>query len=143
MAVAVELFRWVFPYLLFISLTSLYAGVLNSYQRFALPAFTQVIQNVVMIVAAVWLASGSEKPGLVLAIGVFGGVSTALALVARDSADVWARQRQFRLDASVGAPPDAGTVSRTLEVPLTWLNRIVAPPGAHCGTVSSPACQVS
>ena len=40
-ALAVEMFRWVFPYVLFISLTSLYAGVLNSYQRFALPAFTR------------------------------------------------------------------------------------------------------
>jgi putative peptidoglycan lipid II flippase len=97
MAVAVELFRWVFPYLLFISLTSLYAGVLNSYQRFALPAFTQVIQNVVMIVAAIWLASGSEKPGLVLAIGVFiSGVLQVLTLlpsVARLRLLAWPRWR--------------------------------------------------
>jgi 4-alpha-glucanotransferase len=28
-------------------------------------------------------------------------------MVSRDSADVWARQREFRLDASLGAPPDA------------------------------------
>ena len=27
--------------------------------------------------------------------------------VAHDSADVWARQDEFRLDASVGVPPDA------------------------------------
>ena len=97
MTVAVELFRWVFPYLLFISLTSLYAGVLNSYQRFALPAFTQVIQNVVMIVAAVWLAAGSERPGLVLAIGVFiSGVLQVLTLlpsVARLRLLSWPRWR--------------------------------------------------
>src|SRR5438034_7481858 len=30
-------------------------------------------------------------------------------MVDGDSADVWARQHQFRLDASVGAPPDAFT----------------------------------
>jgi putative peptidoglycan lipid II flippase len=81
-AMAVEMFRWVFPYLLFISLTSLYAGVLNSYQRFALPAFTQVIQNIVLIVAAIWIASGSKRPGLVLAIGVFiSGVLQVLTLL--------------------------------------------------------------
>jgi 4-alpha-glucanotransferase len=28
-------------------------------------------------------------------------------MVSRDSADVWARQEEFRLDASVGVPPDA------------------------------------
>ena len=28
-------------------------------------------------------------------------------MVSRDSADVWARQREFRLDATIGAPPDA------------------------------------
>ena len=28
-------------------------------------------------------------------------------MVSRDSADVWSRQDDFRMDASVGAPPDA------------------------------------
>ena len=37
-------------------------------------------------------------------IGVFGDFPF---MVSRDSADVWARQEDFRLDASVGAPPDA------------------------------------
>ena len=37
---AVEMLRWTFPYLLFVSLTALAGGVLNSYQKFALPAFT-------------------------------------------------------------------------------------------------------
>jgi len=32
-------------------------------------------------------------------------------MVDGDSADVWARQHQFRLDASVGAPPDAFTAN--------------------------------
>ena len=44
--------RWTFPYLFFISLSALFSGVLNSYGRFALPAYTQVIMNVVMIVVA-------------------------------------------------------------------------------------------
>jgi 4-alpha-glucanotransferase len=37
-------------------------------------------------------------------IGVFGDFPF---MVSRDSADVWARQDDFRMDASVGAPPDA------------------------------------
>jgi putative peptidoglycan lipid II flippase len=76
---AVQMLRWTFPYLFFISLTSLYAGVLNSYQRFALPAFTQVIQNAVLIFAAIALAAHSSNPGLVLSIGVF--ISGALQLL--------------------------------------------------------------
>ena len=37
-------------------------------------------------------------------VGVFGDFPF---MVSGDSADVWARQQDFRLDASVGAPPDA------------------------------------
>jgi len=37
-------------------------------------------------------------------VGIFGDFPF---MVSGDSADVWARQRDFRLDASVGAPPDA------------------------------------
>ena len=74
MTIAVELFRWVFPYLFFISLTSLYAGVLNSYQRFALPAFTQVIQNLVMIAILLdmisqYLIFREVRPGAALMVG--------------------------------------------------------------------------
>jgi len=68
---AVDMLRWTFPYLFFISLTALFSGVLNTYSRFALPAFTQVIMNVVMIVFAIWLAPHTDSPGVTLAIGVF------------------------------------------------------------------------
>lgn len=68
---AVEMLRWTFPYLFFVSLTALFSGVLNSYGRFAVPAFTQVIMNLVMIGFAVGLAAGSENPGRMLALGVF------------------------------------------------------------------------
>ena len=72
---AVEALRWTFPYLLFVSLTALAGGVLNSYQKFALPAFTSVALNVVMIVFAAWVSPYFEQPVLALAIGVFvGGV---------------------------------------------------------------------
>jgi putative peptidoglycan lipid II flippase len=72
---AVEMLRWTFPYLLFVSLTALAGGVLNSYQRFALPAFTSVVLNVVLIVFAAYLSPYFEQPVMALAVGVFvGGV---------------------------------------------------------------------
>lgn len=68
---AVQMLRWTFPYLFFISLVSLFSGVLNSYGRFFIPAFTQVVMNVVLIIAAVVFATRADNPGLALAIGVF------------------------------------------------------------------------
>lgn len=68
---AVQMLRWTFPYLFFVSMVSLFSGVLNSYGRFFIPAFTQVLMNGVLIVAALFFASHSQNPGLVLAIGVF------------------------------------------------------------------------
>lgn len=67
----VEMLRWTFPYLLFISLAALAAGVLNSYGKFAIPATTSTVMNLVMIVFAAWIAPRFDNPGVVLAIGVF------------------------------------------------------------------------
>lgn len=72
-ALAVEMLRWTFPYLLFVSLTALAGGVLNSYRQFALPAFTSVVLNIVMIVFAAWLSPYFEQPVVALAVGVFVG----------------------------------------------------------------------
>lgn len=68
---AVEMLRWTFPYIFFISLTALAAGVLNSYGKFGWAAFNPVVLNVVMIVFAAFVAPRFEQPGLALAIGVF------------------------------------------------------------------------
>ena len=46
---AVEMTRIMFPYLLFISLTALQSGVLNSLERFAATAFTPVLLNLFLI----------------------------------------------------------------------------------------------
>jgi putative peptidoglycan lipid II flippase len=48
-ALAVDLTRIMFPYLLFISLTALQGGVLNSLERFAAMAFTPVLLNLFLI----------------------------------------------------------------------------------------------
>jgi putative peptidoglycan lipid II flippase len=68
---AVQMLRWTFPYLFFVSLISLFSGVLNSYGRFVIPAITQVVMNVVMIVTALHFAAHSANPGLTLSMGVF------------------------------------------------------------------------
>lgn len=69
-ALATEMLRLTFPYLLFISLTAFAGGILNTYERFGVPAFTPVLLNLVMIAAALWLAPHMERPIVALAWGV-------------------------------------------------------------------------
>ena len=68
---ATAMLRFTFPYMLFVSLTAFAAGILNTYGRFAAPAFTPVILNVVLISCALWLAPLLDEPGMALAYGVF------------------------------------------------------------------------
>ena len=63
----VQLIRLTFPFLLFVSLTALAGGVLNSFHRFGLPALTPVILNLCMISGALWLAPRLQVP--ILAMG--------------------------------------------------------------------------
>lgn len=68
---ATEFSRICFPYLLFISLTSLQAGVLNSLGRFAAAAGTPVLLNLVAM-AGLWaLNPYTQTPGHALAWGTF------------------------------------------------------------------------
>ncbi|TKR33688.1 murein biosynthesis integral membrane protein MurJ [Luteimonas gilva] len=68
---AAEMLRITFPYALFISLASLAGGILNSYQRFAIPALSPVLLNLAMIAAALCVAPFMREPVLALAWGVF------------------------------------------------------------------------
>lgn len=68
---AAEMLRITFPYALFISLASLAGGILNSYQRFAIPALSPVLLNLAMIAAALCVAPYMREPVLALAWGVF------------------------------------------------------------------------
>lgn len=52
----VDLFRLTFPYLLFMSLTAFASSILNSYGSFLSPAFSPVLLNLVMILAAIFLS---------------------------------------------------------------------------------------
>lgn len=67
----VQMLRITFPYILFISLTALAGSVLNVYGRFAVPAFTPVFLNIILILAAIFLAPHMAEPITALAWGVF------------------------------------------------------------------------
>ncbi|MHB8727932.1 MAG: murein biosynthesis integral membrane protein MurJ [Sulfuricaulis sp.] len=67
----VQMLRITFPYLFFISLVAMAAGILNTYGRFGAAAFTPVLLNLSLIGAAVWLAPHMAEPVMALAWGVF------------------------------------------------------------------------
>jgi putative peptidoglycan lipid II flippase len=63
----VDLLRLTFPFLMFVSLTALAAGALNSFHRFGLPALTPVILNLCMIAGAWWGSRLTNPP--IMAMG--------------------------------------------------------------------------
>ena len=69
--VVANLLRITFPYLLFVSLAGVAGGVLNSFDRFAVPAFTPVLLNLVLIGAALLAVPYFDEPVYALAWGVF------------------------------------------------------------------------
>jgi putative peptidoglycan lipid II flippase len=66
-ALTTDLLRLTFPFLLFVSLTALAGGILNSFGKFALPAVTPIILNLCMIAGALWLSPHLEVP--IMAMG--------------------------------------------------------------------------
>jgi len=78
-ALTALLLRITFPYIVFISLVALAAGVLNTWSRFAVPAFTPVLLNVSFIAAAALFAERFDPPVLALAWAVFAGGVLQLA----------------------------------------------------------------
>jgi putative peptidoglycan lipid II flippase len=78
-ALTTHMLRITFPYLLFISMMSLAASVLNSFGKFALPAFTPVLHNLTLIAAMLWLAPRFDIQPVGLAWGVL--IAGALQLV--------------------------------------------------------------
>ncbi|HIJ61064.1 MAG TPA: murein biosynthesis integral membrane protein MurJ [Rhodospirillaceae bacterium] len=82
MALATEMARITFPYLLFISMVSLQSGVLNSLGRFAAAAGTPILLNLTSMAVLVALVPYTETPGHAMAFGVFAsGIAQFLWLV--------------------------------------------------------------
>lgn len=78
-ALTVELTRITFPYILFMSLVALSGGVLNTWSRFAVPAFTPVLLNLSFIGMALFATPYFERPVLALGWAVFLGGLLQLA----------------------------------------------------------------
>ena len=79
---AVDFGRLTFPYLLFISIVSLYGGVLNSIERFAHVAATPILLNLTLMAAVLGLTPFLPNGGYAAAIGVsLGGLVQWLWLV--------------------------------------------------------------
>src|SRR5205823_761448 len=101
-ALAVELTRITFPYLLLMSLVTLYGGILNALARFAAAAAAPILLNVTMLVtlalAALFPTAGHAAAWGVLIAGCF-----ELLLVAGDTAwsDAIAKFRRPRWDADM------------------------------------------
>jgi putative peptidoglycan lipid II flippase len=89
--------RWMFPYILFMSLVAMAAGVLNTYRRFAVPAFTPVLLNLSFIGCALWLAPRLAQPIMALAFAVLVGGVAQLGLQ-------WLALRRAGLRLRIGAP---------------------------------------
>lgn len=67
---ASEMLRLTFPYLMLISLTAMAGAILNTYGYFGVPAFTPVLLNISMILAAIYLSPYFSVPPAALAWGV-------------------------------------------------------------------------
>ena len=100
---SVELLRITFPYLFFICLTALASGILNTWNRFALAAFTPVLLNLCMITASFGLAPHLARPITALAFGVLiaGILQLAVQLPALHRLGLLPRPRVNLRDAGV------------------------------------------
>lgn len=75
----VDMLRITFPYLFLISMTAFAGAILNSYDRFAIPALTPALLNLALIASALLLSPYFSQPEIALAWGVLiAGISQLL-----------------------------------------------------------------
>ncbi len=67
----VQLLRFTSPYIFFISLVAVAAAILNTYNKFWVPAFAPILLNICFIGGALWLAPYCHPPVMALAWAVF------------------------------------------------------------------------
>ena len=80
MQAATDMARWMFPYILPISLVAFASGVLHTENHFAAPAFTPVLLNISMIAASILFVEHIDPPVFALTIGVVIGAALQLTL---------------------------------------------------------------
>ncbi|WP_422674220.1 murein biosynthesis integral membrane protein MurJ [Billgrantia bachuensis] len=167
LALTADMLRLTFPYLLLVSLTAFAGSVLNTWNRFAVPAFTPVLLNLSLIGAALLLTPLMSEPAMALAWGVLiagfaqlafqvpfltrlglmprpwpnfahGGVKRILALMAPALFGVSVSQINLLLDTVLASLLAPGSVSW-----LYYSDRLVELPlgvfGIAIGTVILPA----
>ena len=88
---AVVMTRIMFPYIAFMSMVALAAGVLNTWRRFAVPAATPVLLNVAVIAAAIWGSPACESWGIAPIYALTAGVM--LGGLAQLGMQLWALRR--------------------------------------------------
>lgn len=100
---AVDMLKITFPYVFFISMTALAGSILNVSGRFAMPAITPLVLNLVMIATGLWLAPLCVEPIVALAWGVMlaGVLQLAIQVPALMRVGLWPRLRWGWLDSGV------------------------------------------
>jgi len=103
LALATFLTRITFPYLVLISLVSLFSGILNSLTRFTAAAFAPALLNLAMLAALIFVPVGGTTTAVALAIGVtIGGVlQLGLLLAACKRAGIVLKLRRPRMTPGV------------------------------------------
>lgn len=98
-----DMLRITFPYIFLISLTALAGGILNTFERFLVPALTPVLLNLSMIGCAVLLSPQLDVPVKSLAWGVLlaGVLQLAVQLPALARVGLLPRPRLDRAHAGV------------------------------------------
>ena len=78
----VQMLRITSPYIFFISLVAVAAGILNTYNKFWVPAFAPILLNICLIGGALWLTPYFEQPivGLAWAWFIAGFVQLAFQI---------------------------------------------------------------
>lgn len=79
-SVTVTMTRIMFPYIGFMAFVALAGGVLNTWRKFQIPAFTPVLLNLSFIAAGLFLAPHLERPIYSLAIAVVAGGLLQMAI---------------------------------------------------------------
>ncbi|MGB3057406.1 MAG: murein biosynthesis integral membrane protein MurJ, partial [Candidatus Omnitrophota bacterium] len=93
---AVQLTRWVFPYIIFLGLVAYSKGVLNSLHYFTTPALAPVVLNLTIILALLFLVPVMGIKGVVIGILV-GGVFQVLMQIPSLYARGFRLEKGFRL----------------------------------------------